>query len=195
MNARGTRRRLIRASLLATAALVAASSVSCGGGSFPRETTAANTRTDDPWLDGPRCTSEGAAGLDVAVVEPGPGPVVLEGQTVRVHYTAQLPDGTTVHDTRAGGAPIEVIIGSTHVICGFERALAGMRAGERRRAVVAPWLAFGDAGRGSEVPGGTALTFVIDLYLPAEVSHETRGGPVRPPASRGGGSGGRGGGR
>jgi len=170
--------------LLATAIVV-----SCGGAAFPRETTANNARTDDPWLEGERCGegAHGDAGLHVETLEIGPGKVVGDGQTVRVHYVAQLPDGTVVHDTRADGPPIEMIIGSTKLICGFERALAGMHAGEQRRVRVPARLAFGDAGKPPQVPGGSDLVFVIDLFLPADPVLEQGGGPVRPPSSRGGG--------
>jgi hypothetical protein len=174
--------------------LGAAFSLSCGGTPFPRETTASNTRADDPWLEGPRCTADFRAetALKIETVEPGTGKVVGDGETVRVHYIAQLPGGSAIHDTREGGAPIELVIGSTKIICGFERALLGMHAGERRRVTV-PWrLAFGEEGRAPDVGPRTDLVFVIDLFLPAEPSDEHGNGPVRPPASRGGGGGVRG---
>jgi peptidylprolyl isomerase len=125
--------------------------------------------------------------LRIETTEAGTGKVVGDGESVRIHYVARLPDGTVLHDTRQNGAPIEIVIGSTKVVCGVEKALTGMRAGEQRRVSV-PWqLAFGEAGKSPEVPARTDLVFLIDLYLPADPTLEHGSGPVRPPSSRGGG--------
>jgi FKBP-type peptidyl-prolyl cis-trans isomerase len=178
---------LRRSVVVLTVAVVA---VSCGG-ALPRETTANNARTDDPWLEGERCGDgpRDTTGLKIETLEVGPGKVVAEGQTTRVHYVAQLPDGTTVHDTHTDGPPIEIIVGSTKIICGFERALVGMHAGEQRRVTV-PWrLAFGEEGKPSSVPARTDLVFVIDLFVPADPVTQQGGGAVRPAQSRGGGGG------
>jgi peptidylprolyl isomerase len=183
---------LLRSRAFATALLA----VSCGGAPFPRDTTASNTRTDDPWLEGgERCVESlhDDPALRIETTEVGTGKVVGDGQTVRIHYVAQLPDGTVLHDTHDGGSPIQIVIGSTKIICGVERALLGMRAGEQRRVHVPSHLAFGDAGKPPSVAPGTELVFVIDLFLPADATQEPGSGPARPPASRGGG--GRGGGR
>jgi len=103
---------------------------------------------------------------------------VTPGTTVRVHYVATLPDGKVVHDSE--NMPSEIIIGSSKVFCGLERALSGMRPGEQRRAVV-PWqLAFGEEGHAPEVPPRTDVTFVLDLYLPADVSNDHGYHPVNP---------------
>jgi peptidylprolyl isomerase len=162
--------------------LAAAMSLSCAGAPFPRETRATNGRTDDPWLEGTPCAGDAPedVGLRIEELDPGSGKPVGRGETVRVHYVAQLPDGTTVHNTREGGPPIEIIIGSTKTICGFERALLGMRAGGERRVLV-PWrAAFGEGGRLPDVKPRTDLLFVVDLYLPADVVTEHGGPPVNP---------------
>jgi FKBP-type peptidyl-prolyl cis-trans isomerase FkpA len=172
--------------------IVAASlGLSCGG-ALPRETTASDARIDDPWLEaGERCAagSQDDTELRVEELEAGIGKAVGDGQEVRVHYVARLPDGTVVHDTRRNGAPIEIVIGSTKIICGFEKALLGMHAGEQRRVTV-PWrLAFGESGRPPDVPPRTDLAFVIDLFLPSVPALENGSRPANP--ARGGGGRGR----
>jgi peptidylprolyl isomerase len=155
---------------------------SCAGAPFPRETRATNCRTDDLWLEGTQCAAGSSEDPELRVeeIEPGRGRPVGKGETVRVHYTALLQDGTTVHSTREKGPPVEIIIGSTKTICGFEKALVGMRPGGQRRVVV-PWqLAFGDAGRPPDIQPRTDLTFVVDLFLPADVVSEPHGGAAPP---------------
>lgn len=51
------------------------------------------------------------------------------GDTVRVHYTGKLDDGS-VFDTSAGRAPLEFTLGEGRVIPGFEHAVLGMNQGE-----------------------------------------------------------------
>jgi hypothetical protein len=176
----------------ASAILAAFLGLSCGG-SLPRQTTATDTRADDPWLEGgERCSaaSQDDPGLRIEELEAGTGKPVEDGQEVRVHYVARLPDGNIIHDTH-DGAPIEIFIGSTKIICGFEKALLGMRAGEQRRVFV-PWrLAFGENGRSPDVPPRTDLVFVIDLFLPAVPVLENGSRPANPNPGRGGGGRGR----
>jgi hypothetical protein len=149
-----------------------------------RQTTATNTRGEDPWLAGERCTAEtrGDPAPRIEVLSEGTGDPVGAGLTVRVHYIATMA-GAVVHDTH-DGLPSEIVIGTTNTICGFERALIGMRPGEQRRVSV-PWsLAFGESGKPPAIPPRTDLVFVIDLYLPANATME-RGGPPSNPAGGG----------
>lgn len=54
-----------------------------------------------------------------------------QGDTVTVHYTGKLEDGT-VFDSSHGGDPMELTLGEGLVIPGFETALLGMAPGEVR---------------------------------------------------------------
>jgi FKBP-type peptidyl-prolyl cis-trans isomerase len=162
--------------------LAASCTLSCGAGPTGRLTTASNTRGDDPWLAGEGCTPDApdAAPMHIEVLAAGSGQPVASGVNVRVHYIASLPNGAVLHDSHDSGLPSDIILGSTKTICGFERALLGMRPGEQRRVLV-PWsLAFGESGRPPEVPPRTDLVFVIDLYLPAETVIEQGSHPVNP---------------
>jgi len=51
------------------------------------------------------------------------------GDTVRVHYTGRLADGT-VFDSSEGREPLEFTLGEQQVITGFDRAVSGMQVGE-----------------------------------------------------------------
>ncbi len=65
------------------------------------------------------------------------------GDTVAVHYTGKLEDGT-VFDSSRDGEPIEFELGSGAVIGGFENAVTGMEVGEEREVRLAPGDAYGD---------------------------------------------------
>jgi peptidylprolyl isomerase len=64
------------------------------------------------------------------------------GQTVRVHYTGTLEDGT-VFDSSHGGEPLEFTLGSGQVIPGFDEAVAGMRVGEAKSVTIPADQAYG----------------------------------------------------
>lgn len=65
-----------------------------------------------------------------------------EGDTVKVHYTGKLQDGT-VFDSSDERAPIEFTIGEGQVISGFEQAVVGMEPGETKTATVPAEEAYG----------------------------------------------------
>jgi peptidylprolyl isomerase len=64
------------------------------------------------------------------------------GQTVRVHYTGTLEDGT-VFDSSHGGEPLEFTLGSGQVIPGFDEAVDGMRVGEAKSVTIPADEAYG----------------------------------------------------
>ena len=66
-----------------------------------------------------------------------------QGDTVQVHYTGTLEDGT-VFDSSQGGEPLEFTIGTSQVIAGFEEAIVGMSIGDRKREVIAAGRAYGE---------------------------------------------------
>ncbi len=65
------------------------------------------------------------------------------GDTVRVHYTGRLDDGT-VFDSSREREPLEFTVGSGQVITGFERAVEGMEVGEAREARIEADDAYGE---------------------------------------------------
>ncbi len=64
------------------------------------------------------------------------------GQTVRVHYTGTLADGSTF-DSSKGRAPLEFTVGGGQVIGGFDQAVAGMVPGDTRTVTIAADDAYG----------------------------------------------------
>ncbi len=64
------------------------------------------------------------------------------GDTVGVHYTGKLEDGT-IFDTSVNRAPLQLTIGKGQVIPGFEHALVGMSVGESKTAKIPADNAYG----------------------------------------------------
>jgi peptidylprolyl isomerase len=66
------------------------------------------------------------------------------GDTVQVHYTGTLTDGT-VFDSSAGRSPLEFTVGSGQVIKGFDEGVAGMNQGEKKKINIPVEDAYGPA--------------------------------------------------
>lgn len=64
------------------------------------------------------------------------------GDTVSVHFTGRLEDGTVFDESREGD-PLQFEVGADQVIDGFDRAVAGMEVGESREAELDPEEAYG----------------------------------------------------
>lgn len=65
------------------------------------------------------------------------------GDTVSVHYTGTLDDGT-VFDSSQNREPLVFTIGSGQVIPGFEQAVVGMQPGETRETKIESKQAYGE---------------------------------------------------
>ena len=67
---------------------------------------------------------------------------VKQGDTITVHYTGKLGDGT-VFDSSYDRRPIQVTLGQGKLIAGFEKAVVGMNAGEKKTVVIPSGEAYG----------------------------------------------------
>ncbi len=66
-----------------------------------------------------------------------------EGNTVKIHYTGTLDDGTQF-DSSAGAEPLEFALGRGQVIPGFDNAVSGMAVGEKKTVDILPEDAYGE---------------------------------------------------
>ena len=65
-----------------------------------------------------------------------------QGDTVHVHYTGRLADGTTF-DSSQDRDPLEITLGQGAVIPGFEKAVEGMAVGDQKTAAIPVDEAYG----------------------------------------------------
>ena len=65
-----------------------------------------------------------------------------DGNTVKVHYTGTLEDGT-VFDSSVDREPPEVTLGAGEMITGFEEAIRGMKVGQSKTVTIPADKAYG----------------------------------------------------
>jgi FKBP-type peptidyl-prolyl cis-trans isomerase 2 len=69
--------------------------------------------------------------------------VASKGNTVKVHYTGKLKDGT-VFDSSEDREPLEFIVGDGKMIKGFDAAVQGMSVGDDKSVTIPCAEAYGD---------------------------------------------------
>lgn len=98
------------------------------------------------------------------ILKPGHGEGAKGGDTVNVLYTGMFKSGKKFDaSSDHGGQPMPVQLGRGGVIPGFEMALLGMKAGEKRKVVIPSKLAYGAQGAGSVIPPNTDLVFELEV--------------------------------
>lgn len=66
-----------------------------------------------------------------------------KGDTVRIHYTGRLTDGTQF-DSSEGRAPLEFQLGSGQIIAGLDQQIEGMSVGEKATVTIPAAQAYGE---------------------------------------------------
>ncbi|HYR29022.1 MAG TPA: FKBP-type peptidyl-prolyl cis-trans isomerase [Thermoanaerobaculia bacterium] len=104
-----------------------------------------------------------ASGLQYSIDAPGTGEQPKPGQTVSVHYTGWLPNGTKFDSSRDRGAPLQFTLGKGQVIRGWDEGIGLMTIGEKRTLVIPPDLGYGARGAGGVIPPNATLVFAVEL--------------------------------
>jgi len=105
-----------------------------------------------------------ASGLKYVDVVQGTGPSPQLGQTVQVHYTGKLVNGTEFDSSRKPGRqPLEFELGTKGIIKGWNEGIATMKVGGQRKLTIPPALAYGAAGKGASIPPNSTLIFDVEL--------------------------------
>lgn len=96
---------------------------------------------------------------DIAI---GTGAAAKTGDTVTVHYTGRLTDGTKFDSSLDRNTPFTFTLGAGRVIAGWEQGVIDMKVGGKRKLTIPPQLAYGDRGIGP-IPPNATLVFDIEL--------------------------------
>lgn len=100
--------------------------------------------------------------LKVEILKEGRGKLAKEGDTLTVHYLGVLED-ETVFDSSLNREPFVFTLGEGRVIKGWEWGVWGMKVGEERKLIIAPSLAYGQAGVPGIIPQNSTLIFEVEL--------------------------------
>ena len=101
------------------------------------------------------------SGLQYEVITEGNGDKPAASDTVVVHYTGTLIDGTVFDSSVERGTP--ATFGVTQVIPGWVEALQLMQVGAKWRLYIPSDLAYGPRGAGGAIGPNSTLIFDVEL--------------------------------
>ena len=102
------------------------------------------------------------SGLIYLITQKGTGVQPKVGQTVVVHYTGTLTNGTKFDSSRDRNEPIEFLLGKGRVIKGWDEGIGRMHVGDQAVFVIPSAIAYGPGGRGP-IPPNATLIFIVEL--------------------------------
>lgn len=102
---------------------------------------------------------------------------VKTGDTVHIHYTGTLADGSTF-DSSAGRDPLRFEVGSGQIIPGLDKAIPGMEVGDKKQVQVAADDAYGQPQ--AEARQAVPRTEIPD-HIPVEIGTQLQ---VQPPTGQ-----------
>lgn len=103
------------------------------------------------------------SGLKYIDIVEGEGVSPEKGQTVTVHYTGTLEDGTKFDSSRDRNRPFSFKIGVGQVIKGWDEGVMSMKVGGQRTLIIPSDLGYGARGAGGVIPPNATLIFDVEL--------------------------------
>lgn len=120
----------------------------------------------DPDLNNDTTMTDSLSTVDELQIEDlseGEGEAAAKGDTLSVHYTGTLMDGTKFDSSLDRGEPFEFVLGQGYVIQGWDEGMLGMKIGGKRKLTIPSDMAYGDNGVPGAIPGGATLVFEVEL--------------------------------
>jgi FKBP-type peptidyl-prolyl cis-trans isomerase len=103
------------------------------------------------------------SGLQYEDLNQGTGAAAKTGDSVEVHYTGWLGDGTKFDSSVDRGTPFAFKLGAGRVIKGWDEGVVGMKIGGKRKLIIPAALGYGSRGFPGAIPPNAELTFEVEL--------------------------------
>jgi hypothetical protein len=142
--------------IILTIAVAVLGTSSFGADAAPKKTVA---KTKPPKVEAPKVVTE----TEIVEVLKGNGPEAVVGKMVTVHYTGKLTNGTKFDSSLDRNSPFTFQLGSEQVIPGWEKGVAGMKVGGKRKLTIPSKDGYGERGAPPVIPPNSTLVFDVEL--------------------------------
>jgi len=102
-------------------------------------------------------------GLQYIIIAEGSGEVAKNGDTVSVHYTGMLQDGSEFDSSIKRNQPLTVTLSEGRLIKGWIEMLRLMKKGQKVKVWIPSSLGYGEQGSPPVIPGNSLLIFDMEL--------------------------------
>lgn len=153
---------LIVVALLAVSALAAG----CGEKTTDQESASEGTPAEEATTPQESTAATSTGDVTELVIEDitvGTGAEAKSGDTITVHYTGWLTDGTKFDSSVDAGQPFQFPLGQGYVIQGWDEGIVGMKVGGVRKLTIPPEMGYGAQGAGGVIPPNATLIFQVEL--------------------------------
>ena len=104
-----------------------------------------------------------STGLTYIITRRGTGQKLKAGDTVEVHYTGLLTNGTKFDSSLDRNDPIAFQLGAGRVIKGWDEGIVRLRVGDQATLIIPPQLGYGAKGVGGVIPPNATLIFIVEV--------------------------------
>lgn len=101
--------------------------------------------------------------LKIEDLQVGQGKEAVAGKQVSVQYTGWLTNGTKFDSSLDRKQAFTFQLGAGQVIQGWDKGVAGMKEGGKRKLIIPPNMAYGTRGAGGVIPPNATLVFEVTL--------------------------------
>ncbi len=106
---------------------------------------------------------ETASGLKYFDIRVGEGAMpASDDVSVKLHFSAWFIDGTEFQNSYVSGDPPTIPL--AQLLPGWTEGMLSMRVGGKRKLILSPELAFGEAGHPPTIPPGSIFVFDVELF-------------------------------
>lgn len=129
----------------------------------PAPTQSEQPAAEEPVAAAPASTTADVTELKIKDIVVGKGAAAKNGDTLSMHYTGWLTDGTKFDSSVDRNQPFDFVLGQGGVIEGWDKGVAGMKVGGKRELIIPSTMGYGEQGSPPVIPPNATLRFEVEL--------------------------------